>query len=83
MNPSAPLERFVPLLRSKNDKRYSIVNGGRSRISSFRSRAFSLMPLCSSASVLAVGEIVFAFSGVEAKSTSLLDSAMVQVAVVD
>lgn len=49
-----------PLLLSKNDNKYRMVNGGSKRRSSFRNNAFSLMLTCSSAArLLAAGEVDF------------------------
>jgi hypothetical protein len=36
---------YVPLLRSRKDKRYNIDTAGRRRISNFRRRVFSLIAL--------------------------------------
>lgn len=59
-NPFWQLAENIPLLRSKNDRRYRIVNAGSNRISSLRSNAFSLMLVCdSAATLLAAGDDVF------------------------
>lgn len=55
-----PIYQDIPLLRSKNDRRYRMVNAGSNRKSSFRNSAFSLMLVCDSAATLLVaGDDVF------------------------
>lgn len=49
----------VPLLRSRNDNKYRIVNAGSNRISNFLNNAFSLMFVCASAATLAAAGEVF------------------------
>lgn len=59
-SPSWQLTESTPLLRSKNDRRYRIVNAGNNRMSSLRNNAFSLMVVCDSATtLLAAGDDVF------------------------
>jgi cell envelope opacity-associated protein A len=51
----------VPLLRSRNDKRYKIETAGKSRASSFRNNDFSLTDVSSTSESLGAG--VTRFSG--------------------